>query len=38
MCLVEEPKAGAGLDERVLVGMVAISLSTGDVVWDEFEG
>lgn len=38
MCLVEELKGGMGADERVLVGMVVISASTGDVVWDEFEG
>lgn len=37
MCLVEELKGGMGADERVLVGMVVISASTGDVVWDEFE-
>ena len=38
MCLVEEPKGGMGTDERVMFAMIAISPSTGDVVWDEFEG
>ena len=38
MCLVEEPMGGMGPDEKVKVGMVVISASTGDVVWDEFEG
>ncbi|KAI0806964.1 muts domain V-domain-containing protein [Fomes fomentarius] len=37
MCLVEEPRGGMGADERVLIAMVVISPSTGDVVWDEFE-
>jgi DNA mismatch repair protein MSH3 len=27
-----------GADERVNVGMIAICPSTGDVIWDEFEG
>ena len=38
MCILEEPRGGMGTDERVNVAMVAISPSTGDVVWDEFEG
>ena len=38
LCLVEEPRGGMGADERVLIAMVVISPSTGDVVWDEFEG
>ena len=29
---------GMGPDEKVKVGMIVISASTGDVVWDEFEG
>ncbi|KAH9926110.1 muts domain V-domain-containing protein [Fomitopsis serialis] len=37
MCIVEEPMGGMGHDERVKVGMIVISASTGDVVWDEFE-
>ena len=38
MCLVEQLRGGMGADERVNVGMIAICPSTGDVVWDEFEG
>ncbi|KAI0373318.1 hypothetical protein BV20DRAFT_1104314 [Pilatotrama ljubarskyi] len=37
MCLLEEPRGGMGTDERVSIAMIAISPSTGDVVWDEFE-
>ncbi|KAH9929644.1 muts domain V-domain-containing protein [Amylocystis lapponica] len=37
MCIVETPKGGMGTDERVCIGMIIISPSTGDVVWDEFE-
>ena len=38
MCLVEQLRGGMGADERVNIGMIAICPSTGDVVWDEFEG
>ncbi|PCH38453.1 hypothetical protein WOLCODRAFT_65402 [Wolfiporia cocos MD-104 SS10] len=38
MCLVEELKGGMGPDERVRMAMIVIAPSTGDVVWDEFEG
>ena len=38
MCLVEQLRGGMGPDERVNIGMIAICPSTGDVVWDEFEG
>ena len=38
MCLLEEPRGGMGTDERVLIATLSISPSTGDVVWDEFEG
>ncbi|KAI0059076.1 DNA mismatch repair protein MSH3 [Artomyces pyxidatus] len=38
MCLVEEPRGGLGMDEKVNVGMIVICPSTGDVVWDEFDG
>ena len=38
MCLVEELRGGMGADERVNISMITISPSTGDVVWDEFEG
>jgi DNA mismatch repair protein MSH3 len=27
-----------GADERVKVGFIAVTPSTGDVVWDEFDG
>ncbi|KZT11630.1 uncharacterized protein LAESUDRAFT_734417 [Laetiporus sulphureus 93-53] len=37
MCVVEQLRGGMGADERVRVGMVVISPSTGDVVWDEFD-
>ncbi|OBZ75370.1 DNA mismatch repair protein MSH3 [Grifola frondosa] len=37
MCLVEQPMGGMGTDERVSIAMIAISPSTGDVVWDIFE-
>lgn len=36
MCLVEEKKGGNGPDDRVSTGMVAIKLSTGDVIYDTF--
>jgi DNA mismatch repair protein MSH3 len=38
MCLVEQLRGGMGADERVNFGMITICPSTGDVVWDEFEG
>lgn len=38
MCLVEQLRGGMGADERVNIGMVTICPSTGDVIWDEFEG
>jgi DNA mismatch repair protein MSH3 len=38
MCLVEQLRGGIGPDERVSIGMIAICPSTGDVIWDEFEG
>ncbi|KAI0948577.1 hypothetical protein AcV7_009281 [Taiwanofungus camphoratus] len=37
ICLTEELKGGMGTDEHVRIGMIAISPSTGDVVWDEFD-
>ncbi|KAH9890684.1 muts domain V-domain-containing protein [Cubamyces lactineus] len=38
MCLLEEARGGMGTDERVSIAMVSIAPSTGDVVWDEFDG
>ncbi|KAL5529107.1 hypothetical protein ACEPAG_5081 [Sanghuangporus baumii] len=37
MCICESLLGGMGTDERVSIGMVAVTPSTGDVVWDEFE-
>ena len=37
-CVVEQLRGGMGHDERVNIGMIVICPSTGDVVWDEFEG
>ncbi|KAI8882585.1 hypothetical protein K501DRAFT_186472 [Backusella circina FSU 941] len=37
MCLVEENKGGSGKDDRVKIGMVAVHLSTGDVIYDAFD-
>ncbi|EIM90301.1 DNA mismatch repair protein MSH3 [Stereum hirsutum FP-91666 SS1] len=37
MCVVEEPKGGMGVDEKVIVGMIVVCPNTGDVTWDEFE-
>ena len=36
MCLVEEKKGNNAA--TVLIGMIIICPSTGDVVWDDFEG
>ena len=38
MCLTEQLLGGMGPDERVSISMIAVSASTGDVVWDHFEG
>ena len=38
MCITEEQKGGMGVDERVSISMIAICPSTGDIVYDEFEG
>ena len=38
LCLVEQAKGGMGIDERVVISMISISASTGDVTWDQFEG
>jgi DNA mismatch repair protein MSH3 len=38
MCLIEEPQGGMGVDERVIISMIVVSPSTGDVIWDEFNG
>lgn len=39
LCLVEEKlESGTGINEKIRVSMISISASTGDVVWDQFEG
>ena len=37
MCIAEGMLGGMGVDERVSISLVAVTPSTGDVVWDEFE-
>ena len=37
MCIAEGMLGGMGVDERVSVSLVAVTPSTGEVVWDEFE-
>ena len=37
MCISEAPLGGMGTDERVSLGMIAVTPSTGDVIWDDFE-
>ncbi|KAG7092381.1 hypothetical protein E1B28_008738 [Marasmius oreades] len=34
LCIIEDSNAGNG---QVILGLIAISPSTGDVIWDEFE-
>lgn len=37
MCISEGMLGGMGVDDRVSVSMVAVTPSTGDVIWDDFE-
>ncbi|EJD05960.1 uncharacterized protein FOMMEDRAFT_104344 [Fomitiporia mediterranea MF3/22] len=37
MCICESMLGGMGVDERVSISMVAVTPSTSDVLWDEFE-
>jgi hypothetical protein len=37
VCLSEAPLGGMGADERVSFGLIAVTPSTGDVIWDDFE-
>ena len=37
MCIAEGMLGGMGVDESVSISLVAVTPSTGDVVWDEFE-
>ncbi|KAK0552687.1 Mismatch repair protein msh3 [Tilletia horrida] len=36
VCVMERPEGGGGPDERVSIGLVSVSVSTGDVVYDQF--
>ena len=36
VCILERPEGGSGSDERVSIGLVSVSVSTGDVVYDQF--
>ena len=36
ICLSEELRGGMGSDEQVLFGMISVTPSTGDIVYDEF--
>lgn len=38
VAIIEDSRGGAGLDEKVNIGIVSIVPSTGEVVWDEFQG
>ena len=35
--MIEGLLGGMGADERVALGIIAVTPSTGDVVWDDFE-
>ncbi|KAL0580265.1 Mismatch repair protein msh3 [Marasmius crinis-equi] len=37
LCIVEDETRTGGKDGHVTIGLIAISPSTGDVVWDEFD-
>ncbi|KZO95721.1 DNA mismatch repair protein MSH3 [Calocera viscosa TUFC12733] len=37
MCLIEELRGGMGADEKVMIGMVSVVPSTGDIIYDEFQ-
>ena len=37
VCISEAPLGGMATDERVLFGLIAVTPSTGEVVWDDFE-
>ncbi|KAF9218263.1 hypothetical protein BS17DRAFT_798646 [Gyrodon lividus] len=38
VCFTENARVCDRFEERVSIGMIAITPSTGDVVWDEFDG
>ena len=37
VCILEEPVA-VGKDDKVKVSLISVCCSTGDVIWDSFEG
>lgn len=37
VCITEALLGGMGADERVSFGLIAVTPSTGDVIWDQFE-
>lgn len=37
LCITEKLAGGAGADEKVKVGILAVQPSTGDIIYDEFE-
>ncbi|KAL1839529.1 hypothetical protein VTJ49DRAFT_1431 [Mycothermus thermophilus] len=37
LCLTESPAKGAGTDEKVDVGILAVQPATGDIIYDDFE-
>lgn len=36
VCITEKALGGIGTDEKVTISMIAVTPSTGDVIWDEF--
>ena len=38
MSIIEETRGGLGPDDKVLIGVISVVPSTGDVVYDEFSG
>lgn len=38
VCFTEVSTRGGTSEDHVLISMIAITPSTGDVVWDEFDG
>ncbi|CAI4216143.1 unnamed protein product [Parascedosporium putredinis] len=37
LCITETPSKGAGTDEKVDVGIIAVQPATGDIIYDSFE-
>ncbi len=38
VAIVEQGMGGLAVDDRVWIGMVSVVPTTGEVVWDEFDG